>query len=56
MLAWDLGLIFSFMVALYLTVTSLVVFVRGDIAAIQARIGAVSGEEEVSPDSKSNQE
>ncbi len=46
MLVWNLGLVLFFVVGMYLTVTSLMAFVRGDIATIQARVGTVSGDED----------
>ena len=49
MLAWNLGLVMFFILALYLTVMTLMAFVRGDLAEIQARFGTVSGDEEATP-------
>lgn len=46
MLAWALGLVLFFLVSLYLTLRSSAALVRGDIAAVQARVGSVSGDEE----------
>jgi TRAP-type C4-dicarboxylate transport system permease small subunit len=46
MLGWDLGLIAFFLVSLYLTIAASVEFLRGSLAAVQARIGSLSEEAE----------
>jgi TRAP-type C4-dicarboxylate transport system permease small subunit len=47
MLGWYLGWIVFLAVCLYLTLTSILAFVRGDLGEVQARIGSVSEDEEI---------
>jgi TRAP-type C4-dicarboxylate transport system permease small subunit len=47
MLAWYAGWIVFLIVSLYLTVVSGWAYCRGELAAVQARVGSISEEEEV---------
>jgi TRAP-type C4-dicarboxylate transport system permease small subunit len=47
MLAWYAGWIAFLIVSVFLTVMSARAFVRGELAAVQARVGSISEEEEV---------
>jgi TRAP-type C4-dicarboxylate transport system permease small subunit len=47
MLAWYAGWIVFLIVSVYLTVVSALAYVRGELAAVQHRVGSISEEEEV---------
>ena len=56
MLAWYVGWIVFLVVSVYLTVVSAWAYYRGELAAVQARVGPISEEEEaeleIDPDAK----
>lgn len=47
MAGWYAGWIVFLIVSIYLTVVSAIAYFRGDVAAVQGRVGSISGDEEV---------
>jgi hypothetical protein len=56
MLAWYAGWVVFLIVSVYLTIVSAWAYVRGELAAVQNRVGSISEEEEaeleIDPDAK----